>query len=377
MILRFPSWPLASAPHKAIYFISSYKEQGKGKNMNSLNFPSPSGDPVESVELSPEGVGPKNFKTTWGLATFLGVFGADRFYLGKVGTGLLKLFSAGGFLVWYVIDLVRLFQGRTRDVNGLALRDYPKKKSWYLAGSIGFIIFFVFLNLQAQAGEVSTMVEMDEGSIEELQEASPQPDVAEETTEEEVSVAPTEEFAWPEMEPLVLEGSGDDVVIFDQPIPAVAAMEVVANASSRYFGIRPILASGESGSTLVNTTDVFNGTVLLRGAGDDAISGFEVTSNGPWTFTIKSIEEVSKLAAGESLEGSGDALIRLDETQGLTTISVVANSESRYFGVRQHGDSSFSVINTTDAYDGTVRLDSGTLLLEVTATGNWQISFSG
>jgi hypothetical protein len=203
------------------------------------------------------------------------------------------------------------------------------------------------------------------------EDEAPAPAPEEEPAEE---VPAPEEFAWPEMAPLLLEGSGDDVVILEQPIPAVVAMDVVANASSRYFGISPILASGESGSTLVNTTDPFDGTVLLLGTGNDAISGFEVTSNGPWTFTIKSISEVTKLSAGETLEGNGDGLIRLAETQGLTTISVVANSESRYFGVRQQGDRTSSVINTTDAYDGTVKLDPGTILLEVTATGGWQIT---
>jgi len=182
------------------------------------------------------------------------------------------------------------------------------------------------------------------------------------------------EFAWPRMTEIVLEGNGDDVVMLNQEIPTVAAMDVFANSSSRYFGVRPIYASGNSGSSLVNTTDVFEGTVLLKGPGSDEIIGFEVTAEGSWRFVIKSLSEIPKLLPGETFAGNGDGLVRVDETQGLTTIFVVGNSESRYFGVRPHGVSSMSsVINTTDVYDGRVRLDDGTLLLEVTAIGDWKI----
>jgi hypothetical protein len=36
------------------------------------------------------------------ISLFVGHFGVDRFYLGKIGTGILKLISLGGF--WYLVD---------------------------------------------------------------------------------------------------------------------------------------------------------------------------------------------------------------------------------------------------------------------------------
>lgn len=238
-----------------------------------------------------------------------------------------------------------------------------------------------FLGVLVLAGLGSVIGGDEESEPSELQSIS-----AEESSDRSSAVSPEQEvtepqqefdeFEWPPLAPIVLEGSGDDVVVLDSSI-SLAAMEVTANASGRYFGIKPILVTGEAGISLVNTTDPFDGTVLLLGTGQDAIAGFEVLSNGPWTFTIKSIAEVPYLGPAETIEGSGDAVVRLKETVGLSTISVTGNIDGRYFGVRPHGAKySVSVINTTDPYSGTVLLDPGTLLLEITAVGGWSITLN-
>ncbi len=36
----------------------------------------------------------------------LGYIGMDRFYRGQILWGIIKLITAGGLLVWYLIDLV-------------------------------------------------------------------------------------------------------------------------------------------------------------------------------------------------------------------------------------------------------------------------------
>ena len=47
------------------------------------------------------------------LSFFVGSLGIDRFYLGCIGTGILKLLTAGGLGVWTLIDFVRILAGST------------------------------------------------------------------------------------------------------------------------------------------------------------------------------------------------------------------------------------------------------------------------
>ena len=52
--------------------------------------------------------GPINYNVAWILLTFLGIFGIHRFYMGKVITGLLYLFTGGFFLLGVLYDLFTL-----------------------------------------------------------------------------------------------------------------------------------------------------------------------------------------------------------------------------------------------------------------------------
>jgi len=47
-----------------------------------------------------------NWTVTLILSIFFGSFGVDRFMMGQVVLGLLKLVTFGGFGIWWLIDVI-------------------------------------------------------------------------------------------------------------------------------------------------------------------------------------------------------------------------------------------------------------------------------
>ena len=71
---------------------------------------------TEDIAIAQE----KKRNTALFLAIFpwTGLLGIDRIYLGYIFSGILKFITAGGFLVLYIVDIVRIAKGTMRDKHG-------------------------------------------------------------------------------------------------------------------------------------------------------------------------------------------------------------------------------------------------------------------
>jgi TM2 domain-containing membrane protein YozV len=68
------------------------------------------------------GVSEKGFVPALLLCFFLGVFGVHRFYVGKIGTGVLQLLTFGGLGIWSLIDFIMIVVGNFTDKNGRLIK---------------------------------------------------------------------------------------------------------------------------------------------------------------------------------------------------------------------------------------------------------------
>ena len=58
------------------------------------------------------------------LCFFLGLFGAHRFYVGKIGTGIAQILTLGGLGIWALYDFIMIIIGKFTDAEGNELTEW-------------------------------------------------------------------------------------------------------------------------------------------------------------------------------------------------------------------------------------------------------------
>lgn len=117
------------------------------------------------VKLVKSGDG-KNWLTALLLCIFLGEFGAHRFYVGKIGTGVLMLLTLGGLGIWLLIDLIMIITGSFKDKSGTKLardqqttndksaiesNEKPKSRFWKIC--LPIILIFIVVGIMNEKSD--------------------------------------------------------------------------------------------------------------------------------------------------------------------------------------------------------------------------------
>ena len=69
-------------------------------------------------------ISPRSRSVTLALAAVLGVFGAHRFYTGRIASGILQAVTLGGGGLWWLYDLILVGTGNFRDAEDRRVLDW-------------------------------------------------------------------------------------------------------------------------------------------------------------------------------------------------------------------------------------------------------------
>ena len=67
-------------------------------------------------------VSPKDYITTLLLCLLAGGLGIHRYYVGKIGTGILYTLTAGVFGIGILVDLIKIATGKFTDKDGKVIK---------------------------------------------------------------------------------------------------------------------------------------------------------------------------------------------------------------------------------------------------------------
>ena len=303
----------------------------------------------------------KDFMVAAMLSLFLGVIGVDRFYLGKIGTGILKLITFGGFGIWYLIDLIMILTGKAKSHDRQKLKNRQKNLSLALIVT-GLVFLAIIINIfAATLYKPTTTVKVDGSTTD-------QPFIIATFGANSVNpITPTPAPTPPA--PKVYDGSGDDVVTIQKPSDGSAIVLFECPDCTR----NTVVKTDGAESLLVNTIGSYTGSHLIDTRSGSNTTHIIVTAVGAWKLTVGGLDQATQQTAGQPISGIGDAVVHIT---GKTSKARITNTGESNFTIHiypENGNSANLAINTIGSYKGTVPLEAPAYV-QVGSSGDWSIT---
>ncbi len=130
--------------------------------------------PMDPTADYPDEPSEKSRGVALALATVLGPFGGHRFYVNKVGTGILMIATVGGLGLWWLYDLILVASGSFRDAEGRLVRRWDPEE----AGLGAVVPAEVLDELDSLRHQVSDLAERMDFAERLLAAPRPEPDSA-------------------------------------------------------------------------------------------------------------------------------------------------------------------------------------------------------
>ena len=68
------------------------------------------------------------------VGAVLGPFGAHRYYVGKIGTGIMQTVTIGGLGMWWLYDMILIAFGAFRDSDGRRVKYWTEDEAFERTG---------------------------------------------------------------------------------------------------------------------------------------------------------------------------------------------------------------------------------------------------